>query len=177
MNWNGTFGVDGIPSPQLGNTSVNTLYTAYAKQKKSITSKWVPAPASLSRNLLRFRKPNFSGAASNIKALTGKLMVHYYGIDSGGFTERISREYLVFVGTSGFSTMTASITLGTNDVVGSATLTVQQKAGATSENLYIEAVFTGIDPATDIGSLFQWSFEYMHGSVIETDYIECDIVY
>ena len=176
MNWSGTF-TAGVPTPQLGNTGTNTLYTAYAKQKKSITSKWIPAPVSLSRDLLRFRKPDINGASSNIKALTGKLTLQYVGLTSTGVEQRFVREYLVCVKSAGFSTLGASITLGTNDTsAGVATLTIQQKAGATSTDLYIEAVFTGINPGTDIGAVFQWSFDYMHGSVDEQDYIECDIV-
>lgn len=177
MNWSGKFGDGGVPAPQLGSTSVNTLYTAYSKQKKYITSKWVAAPVSLSRDLLRFRKPLVSGATTNIKALTGKLTIQYSGTTSGGFGQRFSREYLVFVGTSGFAVMSASVALGTdNSSAGGATLTVQQKTGATNVDLYLEAVFTGIDPATDIGSVLQWSFDYIHASVDESDYIECDIV-
>ena len=177
MNWSGQFDVGGIAAPQLGSTSVNTVYTAYSKQKKTITSKWVAAPVSLSRDILRFRKPSINGSASNLKAMTGKLTLHYYGLDSVGIEQSFSREYLIFVGCTGFSTMGSRITLGTNSSVPNlATLTIQQKAGATADNLVIEAVFTGINPATDVGSLFQWSFDYIHGSVIETDYIECDIV-
>lgn len=176
MNWSGTFNT-GVPTPQLGNTGTNTLYTAYSKQKKTITSKWVPAPVSLSRDLLYFRKPDINGATSNIKALTGKLTIQYVGLTSTGVEQRFVREYLVCVKSAGFSTLGASITLGTNDTsAGVATLTVQQKAGATSTSMYIEAVFTGINPGTDIGAVFQWSFDYMHGSVDEQDYIECDIV-
>jgi len=177
MNWSGKFGAGGVPAPQLGSTSVNTLYTAYSKQKKYITSKWVAAPVSLSRDILRFRKPLVSGATSNLKALTGKLTIQYYGLTSTGNEQRFVREYLVFVRSAGFSVMGASITLGTNDTsAAGATLTVQQKTGATNEDLYLEAVFTGIDPATDIGSVLQWSFDYIHASVDESDYIECDIV-
>lgn len=177
MNWNGQYDGAGVPAPQLGSTAVNTLYTAYSKQKKYITSKWVAAPVSLSRDLLRFRKPLVSGATTNIKALTGKLTIQYSGTTSGGFGQQFSREYLVFVGTSGFAVMSASVALGTdNSSAGGATLTVQQKTGATNEDLYLEAVFTGIDPATDIGSVLQWSFDYIHASVDESDYIECDIV-
>ena len=177
MNWSGKFLAGGDSFPQLGNTSVNTLYTAYSKQKKTITSKWVAAPVSLSRDLLRFRKAVVDGASSNLKALTGKLTLHYFGITSGGFGQRFVREYMVFVKCVGVGVISSSITLGTNDTsAGAATLTVQQKTGATQTDLYIEAVFTGINPATDVGSLLQWSFDYMHGSVNDVDYIECDVV-
>jgi len=177
MNWSGQFDVGGIAAPQLGSTSVNTVYTAYTKQKKTITSKWVAAPASLSRDILRFRKPSADGSTTNLKAMTGKLTLHYYGLDSLGNEQSFAREYLVFVRCAGFGVMASVITLGTNSAVAfGATLTVQQKTGATANDLYIESVFTGIDPATDVGSLFQWSFDYIHGSVNEVDYIECDIV-
>jgi hypothetical protein len=176
MNWSGKRDTGGVSLAQLGNTGVNTLYTAYAKQKKNITSKWVAAPVSLSRDLLRFRKASIDGANSNLKAITGKLTIHYCGLTGGGFEQVFCREYLVFVRTAGFGTMAAVITLGTNSSVGGATLAVQQKTGATPNDLHIEAVFTGIDPATDLGSLLQWSFDYMHGSVNELDYIECDVV-
>jgi hypothetical protein len=177
MNATGRFDSAGVALPQLGNTGLNTLYTAYSKQRKNITSKWGPVPVSLRRDLLRFRKPNIDGSVSNLKALTGKLTLQCFGLNVSGFEYRFIREYLVFVRCSGFSVMGASITLGTNDTSASgATLTVQQKTGATSEELIVEAVFTGLTPSTDIGSVLQWSFEYMHGSVNEGDYIDCDVV-
>ena len=177
MNSSGRFDGAGVALAQLGNTSVNTLYTAYSKQHKSIVSKWITTPVSLQRDLLRFRKPTIDGAVANLKALTGKLTLQCYGLNASGFEYRFIREYLVFVRCAGFSVMAANATLGTNNTsAGAATLTVQQKAGATNTELILEAVFTGLTPGTDIGSVFQWSFEYMHGSVNETDYIECDIV-
>ena len=175
MNWNGKY-TSGLPQSQLGDTHTNTLYTAFSKQHKKIISKWVAAPASLRIDLLHFNKANNIGESSNMKAMTGKLVLHYFGLTSGGFEQTFVREYLVFVRCSGFSTMGAVITLGTNATIGAATLTVQQKSGATSNDLTIEAVFAGIVPATDIGSVLQWSFEYMHGSVQESDYIEAQIV-
>lgn len=177
MNWSGQFAAGGDALPQLGNTGVNTLYTAYSKQKKTITSKWVTAPVSLSRDILRFRKPLIDGATTNLKAMSGKLTIHYFGLNNVGIEQFFTREYLVSVRCVGFAVMAATVALGSNSAVpNGATLTLQEKAGATGENLYIEAVFTGINPATDVGSLFQWSFDYIHGSVNEADYIECDIV-
>jgi len=176
MNWSGK-SPGGVSGPQLGDTGVNTLYTAYAKQKKNITSKWIPAPAGLSCDLLHFTKPSIVGATSNVKVLTGKLTIHYYGLTSGGFEQSFSREYLVFARAVGFSAIGSTLALGANMTVGSATLTVQQKTGADANSMFIEAVFTGINPATDLGSMLQWSFDYMHGSVVESDYIECAIAY
>lgn len=177
INATGRFDGAGVAQPQLGNTSINTLYTAYSKQHKSIVSKWIPVPVSLQRDLLRFRKPLIDGSPSNLKALTGRLTIQCYGLNVSGFEYRFIREYLVFVRTSGFSVLAATATLGTNNSSGGGlTLTVQQKAGATASELVLEAIFTGINPATDIGSVLQWSFEYMHASVDEADYIDCDVV-
>lgn len=159
---------------QLGNTGTQTVYFAHSKHHKHIVSPWVaPTSASWQKDLVVFRKENTDGAVPNMRLLTGKLTVSYYGLTGGGFGQHFAREYLVSVRSAGFSNMGATIVLGMNDTGGGATLTVQQKAGASSTTCVIEAVFSGLDYG--IGGMLQWSFEYITSSKTEADYIEASL--
>lgn len=159
---------------QLGNTGTQTVYFAHSKHHKHIVSPWVaPTSASWQKDLVVFRKENTDGAVQNMRQLAGKLTISYYGLTGGGFEQRNVREYLVFVRSAGFSNMGASIVLGMNDSAGGQTLTIQQKAGANSNTLVVEAVFSGLDYG--IGGMLQWSFEYITGSKTDMDYIEASL--
>lgn len=176
----GSVGLTSTAGPQLGNTADMTAYFANTKMHKHIVSPWIRTPTTKQKDLVVFKKVAYSGAVGNIKILTGKLTVHYFVILSGGQTRRISRFYHVFVTTSGFNIMSANIAVYSEmaPTDGTITITVQQKSGASNAELVLEALFGGTfqNPETELGSAFQWSFEYIHASVNETDYIEASLV-
>ena len=111
-----------------------------------------------------------------MQALTGVLTINYYNLDSVGSPASYSRIYHVFVNTNGSSVLGATLNQISNlSVPNGSTLVVQQKTGATTNKLILEAVFTGITPATEIQSVFEWSFEYIEASTLKTDTIEVTI--
>jgi hypothetical protein len=169
-----TMFINGINTKKLG--SNNNLYFAYSNQHKKFVSKYISTPATLQRNLLSFDRTNSTGATTNMQALTGVLTINYYNLDSLGNAASYSRIYHVFVNTNGFSTLASTLNLISNmSVPNGSTLVVQQKAGATTNKLILEAVFTGITPATEIQSVFDWQFEYIEASTFKPDTIEVTI--
>jgi hypothetical protein len=169
-----TMFINGINNKKLGRN--NNLYFAHSNQHKKFVSKYISTPATLQKNLLSFDRTNSTGATTNMQALTGVLTINYYNLDSLGNPASYSRIYHVFVNTNGFSTLASTLNLISNmSVPNGSTLVVQQKAGATTNKLILEAVFTGITPATEIQSVFDWQFEYIEASTFKPDTIEVTI--
>jgi hypothetical protein len=166
--------IKGVNNQKLGNN--NLQYFAYSNQHKKFVSKYIHTPATLQQNLLSFDRTNSTGALTNMQALTGVLTVNYYSLNSIGNVASYSRIYHVFVATNGFSVLGATLNLVSNmSVPNGSTLVVQQKTGATTNNLILEAVFTGLTPATEIQSVFDWSFEYIEASTLKADTIDVTI--
>ena len=169
-----TMFINGVNQKKLG--SNNNLYFAHSNQHKKFVTKYIHTPATLQQDLLSFDRTNSTGATTNMQALTGVLTINYYNLDSLGNAASYSRIYHVFVNTNGFSTLGSTLNLISNmSVPNGSTLTIQQKAGATTNNLILEAVFTGITPATEIQSVFDWQFEYIEASTFRPDTIEVTI--
>lgn len=159
---------------KLGNN--NELVVSDSRQHKHIVSKSITTPTSASIDLVTFTKANTSGATSNLQMLTGKLILNFYTLESGGFEVSYSREYLVKVRTVGVATITSAISLTDSlDVPRSTTVTVQEKSGASSVSLTIEAALTGFNAATDVGSNWSWSFEYITHSTDVDDILIADV--
>lgn len=159
---------------KLGNN--NELVVSDSRQHKQIVSKSITTPTSAAIDLVTFTKANTSGATSNIQMLTGKLILNLYTFESGGFEVSYSREYLVKVRAVGISTISSSISLTDSlDAPRSTTVTVQEKSGASSTSLTIEAALTGFNAATDLGSSWSWSFEYITHSTDVDDILIADV--
>ena len=169
-----TMYVSGVNNNQLGNN--NILYFAHSLQHKKFVSKYVHTPATLQQDLLKFHRTNTTSAVTNMQALTGVLTINYYNLDSASNPASYSRIYHVFVKTNGSSVLGATLNQISNlSVPNGSTLVVQQKTGATTNDLILEAVFTGITPSTELQSVFEWSFEYIEASTLKTDTIEATI--
>ena len=169
-----TMFINGVNNTKLG--ANNNLYFAHSNQHKKFVSKYISTPATLQRNLLSFDRTNSTGALTNMQALTGVLTVNYYSLDSVGNDVYYSRIIHVFVNTNGFSVMGSQLnSISAINFPRGSTLTIQQKAGATTNKLILEAVFTGLTPATEIQSVFDWQFEYIEASTFKPDTIEVTI--
>jgi len=162
----------GVNSDKFGSTAVNKTYFSHTRQHKHIVSNWIPCPGTLQKDLVVITKLNSSGATSNLQILTGVLTVQWYTVEAGGFDISYSRRYHVKIANIGAAVPVATLSLiSSADFPRSSTLTVQQKAGATATSVTIEAVATGMVPGTELGSLVQYSFEYIGGAVVENDYM------
>lgn len=162
--------VKGTNNNMLGDN--NTLYLADTNQHKHMISKWIPCPSTLQKDLLIFARTNTSGALTNIQMLTGVLTINYFGLESGGFEKNYSRRYHVKVSALGGANINGSVVLdSSDDSAGGTTLTIQKKTGATTNSLIIEAIFTGLNPSTQISSAFQYAFEFTQMSTLASDTI------
>lgn len=155
---------------KLGNN--NELVVSDSRQHKHFISKSINTPATGAIDLITFSKIRTSGATSNIQMLTGKLILNIYANVSGGLQVSYAREYLIKVSTVGFATIVSSISLTDSlDVPRTTTITVQEKSGATNDLLTIEAAIANFVPATELGSSWSWSFEYVTNSTVPSDII------
>jgi hypothetical protein len=156
--------INGMNNTSLGNP---TTYFAYAPQHKKIVSKWVPLTSTLTQDLVVFSR-SATGATSDVQTLTGVLTINFTTLEAGGFPGSFSRLYQVNVRGYGAAVMVGGVTQisAIDNAYGSSTLVVSVASGATSSNLVITCVLTGLTPSTELASVLQWSFEYTQGSTV-----------
>lgn len=150
--------ITGYNQGKLG-TPTNQVTTISAGSVFKIAAPSTVYPATAQKDLLKFTCAVASNGLADMGSLTGALTLTYQSYNTGGFGHvMIARRYNIGVHSAAGTSMEGGIALtGNADVLSGTTITVGVKAGATPNQLIVEALFTG--NATPAGSLFGWAFE------------------
>lgn len=162
-----------------GKLGSNDSFLSYARGREHqvLISRTVPVPPGLAKDLVVINRAGAFGSPSNMQALTGMLTINYMGLEAGGFGKRFSKILHVSLIAAGFATMVCDLAeISNQDDAPGSTMTVRVKAGASFTELLIEAVFTGLNPATAIVGGLQYSFDYIAQSMTYEDYLNVRLV-
>jgi hypothetical protein len=154
------------PLKQLGSKDT-TFYVNAIQPRYHIISPVVACP-NLTRNLVSFDRFSVDGAITNLGFLTGILRTNLYTIEAGGFDACHTGMYLItvrFAGATNLAITTSVINQQT--IAGSVTATL---GSASVQNTGVVAItFANVNPATQISSAFQWSFECLTTCTTRSD--------
>ena len=154
----------------------STVYSSLTRSGKSVRSKRYTTPATNTQDIVVFTKSTTVGGTTNCQSCAAKISIGYTVILAGGFSASYSRSYLVSV-VAAASVLTSVITLcSAADNGGGTTLTLAEKAGATTDELRLKITLTGTNLATELSSALWWSLEYDSAAVVDTDIIDADII-
>jgi hypothetical protein len=155
------------PSKQLG-TKDSTFYVSAIRPYYNIISPTFACP-NPTRNIINVQRFNNDGAVTNLGFLTGLLRTNLYTLEAGGFEYLHTGLYRVtfrFVG--GTNIFVTTTVISQENIGGLVTATLGSGTTATTATLAM-TYGGGLNPATQIASAFQYSFECLTTCTTRSD--------
>ena len=155
------------PTRMLGSKDSTTYLTA-ARAAYNIVSPVVACP-NLTRSLITVDKLFTDSGVTNVNMLSGILTTNLSTLEAGGFDSAHVGIYRVTFRSWGASLIFAHVaTINSTTIAGGVTATIGTTTGSQT-SASVSITFANVNPATQVASAFQWSFECLNTGTTRSD--------